>query len=159
MSGFLASLVNDYELEIERHRRRPFLRASMAACALAAVSDGAPTLSERIRVDQILETLEALKIFDPHEGVDLFNEYSNALLESPVEGHKKALDAVRAVTGNPDTAALLVRMCLAVAEAKGEKTRTDEVEIAAVCRALEVDPDQLGVYRNNSAEARVEENA
>jgi tellurite resistance protein TerB len=157
MSGFLASLLDDYELEIERHRNRPFLKASMAACALAAVADGAPTLSERIRVDQILETLEELKIFDPHEGVDLFNEFSTALLESPVEGHKKALDAVRAVSANPDAGALLVRMCLAVADAKGQKCRTDEVEIEAVCNALRLDPGELGVYRNDSVEARVEE--
>jgi len=159
MSGFLASLLDDYELEIERHRQRPFLKASMAACALAAVADGVPTLSERIRVDQILETLEALKIFDPHEGVDLFNEYSEALLESPAEGHKKALDAIRAVNGSPETAALLVRMCLAVAEAKGQKCRTDEVEIEAVCKALGVDPRDLGLYRDDLAKARVEESA
>ncbi len=159
MAGFLSSLLDDYELELERHRQRPFLKASMAACALAAVADGAPTLSERIRVDQILETLETLKIFDPHEGVDLFNEFSKMLLESPNEGHQKALEAVRAVTGNPDTAALLVRMCLAVAEAKGEKSRTDEVEIEAVCNALGVDPHELGVYRENSNHARLEENA
>ncbi len=157
MSGFLASLLDDYELEIERHRHRPFLKASMAACALAAVADGAPTLSERIRVDQILETLEHLKIFDPHEGVDLFNEYSTALMESPVDGREKALDAVKAVSANPDEAALLVRMCLAVAEAKGQKCRTDQVEIEAVCKALQVNPHELGVYQNGCAEARVEE--
>lgn len=159
MSGFLASLLDDYELELERHRKRPFLKASMAACALAAVADGAPTLSERIRVDQILETLEALKIFDPHEGVDLFNEYSAAILESPDQGREAALDAVRAVTGSPETAAILVRMCLAVAEAKGAKSSMDEREIAAVCRALGVDPRSIGLYREDSAAATVEENA
>ena len=157
MTGFLASLLDDYELEIERHRNRPFLKASMAACALAAAADGAPTLSERIRVDQILETLEELKIFDPHEGVDLFNEYSSALLESPEAGREKALAAVRAVSTNPDSAALLVRMCLAVAEAKGQKCHIDVVEIEAVCDALRVDPRELGVYRSRSAKFRLEE--
>ncbi|HSS66247.1 MAG TPA: hypothetical protein VLS27_17595, partial [Gammaproteobacteria bacterium] len=93
------------------------------------------------------------------EGVDLFNDYSRSLLELPADGRQKALDAVRAVTGNPDSAALLVRMCLAVAEAKGEKSRTDEVEIEAVCRALGVDPREVGVYRDNSTKARLEENA
>lgn len=159
MSGFLASLLDDYQLEVERLRKRPFLKASMAACALAAVADGAPTLSERIRVDQILETLEALKIFDPHQGVDLFNEYSNAILQSREDGHKKALDAVRAVSGNPDCAALLLRMCLAVAEAKGEKTRMDEIEIAAVCEVLGIDYEDIGLYREDSADARIQENA
>ena len=157
MAGFLASLLDDYELEMERHRHRPFLKASMAACALAAVADGAPTLSERIRVDQILETLEMLKIFDPHEGVDLFNQYSRELIESPEEGHRKALEAVSAMTGSPASAALLVRMCLAVAEAKGEKSRTDEIEIEAVCRVLGVDPGEVGLNRHESLQEPAEE--
>lgn len=159
MTSFLTSLLDDYELRIERYRRRPFLRASMAACALAASADGAPTLSERIRVDQILETLESLKIFDPHEGVDLFNEYSDAILESPRAGHDKALDAVRAVTDDPDAAALLVRMCLAVAQAKGETSPLDKVEIAAVCEALGLDAGIVGAYEHERAKVREKANA
>ncbi len=151
--------MDDYELEMERHRQRPFLKASMAACALAAVADGAPTFCARIRVDQILETLEALKIFDPHEGVDLFNEYSKALLKSPADGYEKALDAVKAMTGNPDTSALLVRMYLAVAEAKGERSDTDEAEFDAACKTLGVDPRELRVCGDDTADVRVKENA
>ncbi|MDX1514660.1 MAG: TerB family tellurite resistance protein [Gammaproteobacteria bacterium] len=157
MTGFLDSLLNDYRTQMERHRNRPFLKASMAACALAAVADGAPTLSERIRVDQILETLEALKIFDPHEGVELFNEYSRAILESPKEGREYALADVRNAAGDPETANLMVRMCLAVAEAKGEKSLVDQIEIVMLCSILGVEPKQAGLYTDRTPEDILED--
>jgi tellurite resistance protein len=152
MPGFLASLLNDYEAQMARNRNRPFLKASMAACALAAVADGSPTFSERIRIDQILETLEALKIFDPHDGVDLFNEYSKAILEAPRDGRAKALAAVQSVTKDADTAALIVRICLAVAESKGEKTLVDQIEIVMLCSMLGVEPKDAGLYTDGSPE-------
>ncbi len=152
MPGFLASLLNDYEAQMERHRNRPFLKASMAACALAAVADGSPTFSERIRVDQILETLEALKVFDPHDGVELFNKYSKGILEAPRDGRAKALAAVQAVTKDSDTAGLIVRICLAVAESKGEKTLVDQIEIVMLCTLLGVEPIEAGLYTDGSPE-------
>lgn len=154
MTGFLDSLLSDYQTQMARHRNRPFLKASMAACALAAVADGAPTLSERIRVDQILETLEALKIFDPHEGVELFNEYSKAILDSPREGRGRVMSELKPATNDPETADLLVRMCLAVAEAKGEKSLVDEIEIVMLCTVLGVDPADAGLYTGQLAEKR-----
>ena len=150
MTGFLASLLADYRFGMERHRNRPFLRASMAACALAAVADGAPSFSERIRVDQILETLEELRIFDPHEGVNLFNEFSRSILDSPREGRTRAMEAVKAVTGDPETAELLIRMCLATAEAKGEKNLVDQIEIVMLCSLLGVEPNYAGLYTDNA---------
>lgn len=146
MTGFLDSLLSDYQTQMARHRNRPFLKASMAACALAAVADGAPTLSERIRVDQILETLAALKIFDPHEGVELFNEYSIAILNAPREGRDRVMSELKPAINDPETANLLVRMCLAVAEAKGEKSLVDQIEIVMLCSVLGVDPEDVGLY-------------
>lgn len=151
MTGFLDSLLSDYQTQMARHRNRPFLKASMAACALAAVADGAPTLSERIRVDQILETLEALKIFDPHEGVELFNEYSRAILNAPREGRDRVMAELKPAINNPETANLLVRMCLAVAEAKGEKSLVDQIEIVMLCSVLGVDPEDAGLYTGDLA--------
>ena len=105
MSGFLASLLSDYGQQLERHRNRRFLRATMAACALAAAADGEVSFSERMRVDQIFATLRDLEVFDPHEAVDLFNDYARAILESPRQGHERALKAVHAATADRDPAA------------------------------------------------------
>ena len=56
MAGFLDDLLSNFRAQLERHRNRPLLRGAMAACALAATADGEVRLSERVRVDQILET-------------------------------------------------------------------------------------------------------
>ena len=155
MSGLLASLRNDYRLHMARHRNRPFLKAVMAACSLAAVADGEVSFSERMRLDQILQTLEELKVFDPHEAVDLFNDYSAAILASPEGGREKALKAVQAVTQDPDTAELLIRICLAVAEAKGEKGLIDQIEIVMLCTILGVEPKFAGLYTDGSSDALI----
>ncbi len=127
----------------------------MAACSLAAVADGEVSFSERMRIDQIQQTLKELKVFDPHEAVDLFNGYSAAILASPKRGRKKALKAVQAVTQDPDTAKLLVRICLAVAEAKGEKGLIDQIEIVMLCTILGVEPKFAGLYTDGSSDALI----
>ncbi len=146
MSGYLQSLLDDYRTVMERYRNRPFLNAAMAACALAACAEGEVTFSQRIRVDQILDTLERLKVFDPHEGVDLFNHYAEAILESPKEGQARAQAAVKAFTGDPESAGLLVRICLAVAEAAGDKSISQQVQIVMLCSLLGVEPRFAGLY-------------
>ena len=55
-----------------RHHNLPFLKATMAACALVATANGEVSFSERVRVDQIIETLEALQVYGPHEAVNIF---------------------------------------------------------------------------------------
>lgn len=151
MAGFLHSLLEDYHAVIERHRNRRFLNAAMAACALAACARGEVTFSQRIRVDQILDTLERLKVFDPHEGVDLFNDYAGAILDSPRSGQERAKGAVQAFTEDPETAAVLVRICLAVAEASGDASLSQEIQIVMLCSLLGVTPQHVGLYMDGSA--------
>lgn len=146
MAGFLSSLITDFQVQMERHRNRPFLRGAMGACALVASADGAVSFSERVRIDQIVETLEALKVFDPHEAVDLFNEFTDAILEDPKSGRAKALEAIQSVGDNPETAQLLIRICIAVSEAKSEKLLVDQIEIVMLCGVLGVDSKEFGLY-------------
>lgn len=146
MAGFLSSLITDFQVQMERHRNRPFLRGAMGACALVASADGAVSFSERVRIDQIVETLEALKVFDPHEAVDLFNEFTDAILEDPKSGRAKALEAIQSVADNPETAQLLIRICIAVSEAKSERLLVDQIEIVMLCTELGVDPKEFGLY-------------
>ena len=149
--SFLNTLINNFQEALERNRNRPFLNATMAACALVATADGKISLGERVRVDQILETLEALKIFDPHEAVDLFNEFSDAILESPHAGHDKALMALAEGADDDETKSLIIRICCAISEVKhdrGDKKMiaADQIEIVSLCSRLGVDPKSCGLY-------------
>ena len=154
MTGFLDELLSDYRGMLARHRNRPMLHAAMAACALAAAADGEISFGERIRVDRILETLEELKVFDPHVGVNLFNDFTQAILASPREGRAEAIAAVQAVTADPETAALVVRICLAVAESKPEKSLVEQIEIVMLCSLLGVEPSDAGLHTQDDSALR-----
>jgi tellurite resistance protein TerB len=156
MAGFLSNLINNWQDALERHRNRPFLEAAMAACAIIATDDGSVSFAERVRVDQILETLDQLNIYDPHEGGDIFNEYVDEIEKSPKEGHSKAMNAVKAFANEVESASLIIRICLAVAEADGDATLADQIEIVTLCSLLGVDPEGMGLYPDMPIEDWIE---
>lgn len=150
---FLGNLVHHFQDELERNRNRPFLRGVMAACALVATADGKVTFGERIRVDQILEALEALKVFDPHEGVNLFNEFAEAILEHPKQGHAQALQALQEAAIDAASKALIIRVCCGVSEfneVDGRKILADQIEIVSLCTLLGVEPAACGLYTDGT---------
>ena len=150
MAGFVEELIGRYQKHLERNRTRPFLDSVMAACALVAIAEGKVTFSHRVHIDQVIDTLEELKVFDPHEAVDLFNEYVAAIRKSPSAGRKKALDSIlREVRDDPEKARLLIRICLAVSELNGEIPMADQIEIVALCSRINVDPDEFELYTEN----------
>ena len=120
----------------------------MAACALVATADGEVSFSERVRVDQVVETLEHLQAFDPHEAVNIFVDFCETIQASPSEGHPKILSQLDEVKSDPETAALLIRICLAVSEADGKASLADQIEIMSLCSYLELDPEQFSLYKN-----------
>lgn len=148
MTGFLQSLKDQYRANVERHQNLPFLKATMAACALVATADGQVSFTERVRVDQIIETLEQLKAYDPHEAVDLFREFADQILASPKDGHSAVLKELDWVKSNAETAQLLIRICLAVGESNGETSLVDRIEIVSLCSWLDVDPEGFGLYQH-----------
>ncbi len=131
--------------QLERHHNLPFLKATMAASAVVAIADGSIDFSQRIRVDQVLETLEALKAFDPHEGVELFNHYAEAILDDPKSGHAEAAKAIKPMADSPDIARLLVRACRAISEANGETNLVEKIELITLCSLLHIEPVDCGL--------------
>ncbi|SDH59225.1 tellurite resistance TerB family protein [Roseospirillum parvum] len=154
MGGFLSSLLEGWQRHLEQQHNRPFLEGCMAACAMVASTDGMVDFAERVRVDQVLETLDRLKVFDPHVGVDLFNDYIEAILANPEEGHNRALNDMRAAADTPEAAELLVRVCCAVSEAgageDGVMPLVDQIEIVTLCAYLGLDPRRFGLYREGT---------
>jgi len=149
MAGFLKSLQQRYHHELARHQNRPLLTGVMAASALVATADGVVSFAERIRLDQIIENLETLNVFDPHEGIDLFNEFQDAIFADPQTGHAKAVQALRtAAKENPESTTLLIRICLAIHEADGAVSLAEQIEIVTLCSLLEIDPATVGLYHD-----------
>jgi len=146
MGGVIASLGEIFKARLDRQKNRPFLEGVMAACAVVATSDGNVSFAEQVRVDQILQTLDQLKIFDPHEGVDIFRDFSDAIIAHPKEGHDQALEAIARVSEDLEDGALLLRICLAVSEADGPASLVDQIEIVSICSRFGIDPAACGLY-------------
>lgn len=157
MGGFLSSLLEGWQRHLEQQRNQPFLEGCMAGCAMVASADGQVRFAERVRIDQVLETLDRLKVFDPHVGVDLFNDYCEAILNDPETGHTKALNDMRAAADTPEAAELLVRVCCAVSEAgageDGVMPLVDQIEIVTLCTYLGLEPGRFGLYRDGTLPA------
>jgi tellurite resistance protein TerB len=146
MGGVIASLGEMFSEHLERQKNRPFLEGVMAACAVVATSDGEVSFAEQVRVDQILQTLDQLKVFDPHEGVEIFRDFSEAIIKSPQEGHDRAIEAISKVSEDLEDGALLLRICVAVSEADGPASLTDQIEIVSICSRFGIDPAECGLY-------------
>jgi tellurite resistance protein TerB len=156
MAGFLDELKSIYRNRLLRHQNLPFLEGTMAGCALIATIKGEVSLSQRIRVDQVFEALEALQVFDPHEAVNLFNRYSEAVLKNPREGRLAALNMVKRIAaGDREKAELMIRICLAVSEADGAISLAEQIEIVTLCSILKVTPDRCGLYTGNEEESLI----
>jgi tellurite resistance protein len=145
MSGMLDNLMRFFQARSEKEQNRPFLEAAMAACAMVSASEGQVSFADRIRVDQIMDTLTRLKVFDPHEGVDLFNRYTHGILKSPKTGRETALEKIKTVTSDPETAELLIDLCLAVSLSDGITSLVEHIEIVSLCGLIGVDPDKIGL--------------
>ncbi len=144
--GFLSELIDGYQDHLERRRQRPFLTASMAACALVATADGNVSFSEHVRVDQILQTLKQLQAFDPHEGIEIFRAFCDDILANPMDGHERTWQALESNLTTPGCRDLVVRICLAVSESNAETQLADQIEIVSICSRLGIDPSGVGLY-------------
>jgi len=145
MPDFIKNLAQDLKLQLKRHEHRLFLRGAMAASALVANADGHISLSESGRLDQILEVVEKLKIFAPHDAIELFNAYVDDIREDHEAGRDRALKAVRSAGRELEDVTLLIKICVAISLADGQVPDDERREIEAICGILGVDPNSLGL--------------
>ena len=129
-------MVESLRLEIERHRQRPFLEAATAVCAFVALADGAVSFSERARMDAVLEGVSRLALFDPHDGVELFNNHVEAFGRDAAAARAEAMEVARRGAADPATAELLVRIAVAIGHADGAYSAEERAAVRQLCSAL-----------------------
>ena len=121
---------------IERHRNKPFLEAMMASTALLALADKEIVFSQRLALDFILENVKELKVFDVHQAVNRFREYSKEVQEDFNKARERVLKTVAKFSGDQQKAALLVRACILIAKADGDFSEPEQKVVDELCRVL-----------------------
>jgi tellurite resistance protein len=129
--------------KIERHRNKPFLEAMMSTTALLALADEEIVLSQRLALDFILENVKELKVFDVHQAVDLFKDYSKEVQQDFDRAREKVLKTVAKFSGDKEKAALLVRASILIAKADGDFSEGEQKVVDELCRVLCLESEKV----------------
>ena len=145
MAGFIRNAKAAIAREHERLQNRPFLEATMAASALVAMADGKVKFSELSALDELLESVRELQVYDPHVAVDLCRDYVEAISANAESGKTKALEAVGKIAGDDEAARLVIQMGLVISRSDGDFSESEMDTVRDLCAALWLDPGDVGL--------------
>lgn len=140
-------------------RNRPLLDAAMATSALVATADGEVSFAARHRVDEVLETVDALNAFDVHAAIEIFMNFVDEVRNRSEDGGSRALKAISAVAGDAEDARVVLRIACAVGRANGRYSPRAIARIRETAAALGLatpdldDGDAAPAAAGNSAKA------
>ena len=137
------SILDGLNERIARHRNRDFLKAAMAASALAAQADGTVTLSERYRIDEILARLERLRIYDPHKAVQILDAFLTELRNNGEVAERVLLGKLRRIAEDREAAELIVRIALSVSRSDGKFSAPERAQFSEICAVLGFTPERV----------------
>ena len=129
--------------EVRHFHNRDFLKAAMAVCALAAVSDDEVKLSEHYRVNAILAKEPALLPLDSEKAIDTLYAYIHALQTDWSSAAEVLYKKVRRMAGNRKRARTLMRVAYLVITADGEVNDKEREEFGRIRDMLNLDPHQV----------------
>ena len=146
MAQLFGGVRNSVGRFFERVRHRPFMEATMAACALVALSDEDHRLAELATRDRVLVRLRDLHVFDTQKAVELYDHYAGLITRDPDEGKRKTMELVGRLKDDHKESKRLVKICLAIGRADHEFTPRERSVGEEICRTLSLHPGDLGVY-------------
>ncbi len=136
------SFIESVQERLQQHRDRGFLKAAMAASALAAYADGTVSLTERYSIDDMLENLERLSLHDTEKATQILNEYIHALQDDPEPAQAVLIGKLKRISADREAADLIVQIALAVSYADGHFNYAERMQFAEICETLGVDPKE-----------------
>ncbi len=140
------NLLESVQERLHQHRDREFLKAAMAASALAAYADGTVSLTERYSIDDMLENLERLNLHDPEKAIQILNDYIHALQKDPEPAQAVLIGKLKRISADRDAADLIVKIALAVSYADGHFNYAERMQFAEICETLGVDSKEAARF-------------
>lgn len=125
---------------VEKYRDKDFLKAAMAASALTAYADGSVSVSERFKVEEILERLDRLHIYDAQKAVEKFEDYVRELEDDTEEAEKVLLAKLERIAEDKEAADLIAQIAIEVSNADRYVNRAERMQFDVICKTLSLDP-------------------
>lgn len=110
----------------------------MAATALVATADGEVTFSELSALDSVLESVQDLQIYDPHDAVDIYRRYADGIGQDQEGGTRDALHTVSRIANDREASDLVIRVAVAISKADGEFSEPEWRVVEQICETLDL---------------------
>ena len=133
-------LTEKLRLELERYRNKDFLKAVLAVCALAAGADPTMSLATRYRVDQILDRLDLVQLFDRAKVNQVLDDYIDGMREDAERAGGVLHAKIQRLAGDHKKARTLLRIAYLIIVADDLITPAEQAEFDRLCQMLAVDP-------------------
>ena len=124
--------------ELKKFRSKELLQAIVAGSTMIACSDGQVSSAEKQKLMGYVRNSEQLSVFDADKVIEAFNQYLSRFEFDATIASGEALQKISVFKGKPE-AHLIVRVCLAIANADGNLASTEQQALEQICRALDLD--------------------
>ncbi len=124
--------------ELKKFRSKDLLQAIVAGSTMIAYADGEVSASEKQKLMGYVRNSEQLSVFDTDKVIESFNQYLTRFEFDATIASGEALQKIAVFKGKPE-AHLIVRVCLAIANADGKFDSAEQQALDQICRSLDLD--------------------
>ena len=134
------ALTEKLRLELERYRNKDFLKAVLAVCALSAHADPKIGLATRYRVDEVLDRLDLIQLFDRAKVNEVLDDYIYGIEQDPPAAAEILHAKIQRLSGDHKKARTLLRIAYLIIIADDLITPAEQAEFNRLCQILAIDP-------------------
>ena len=124
--------------ELQKFRSKDLMQAIVAGATMIAYADGVVSASEKQKLMGYVRNSEQLSVFDTDKVIESFNQNLSRFEFDSTIAAGEALQKIAVFKGKPE-AHLIVRVCLAIANADGNFDTTEQQALEKICRSLDLD--------------------
>ncbi len=124
--------------ELMKFRSKDLMQAIVAGATMIAYADGDVSASEKQKLMGYVRNSEQLSVFDTDKVIESFNQNLSRFEFDSNIAIGETLQKIAVFKGKPE-AHLIVRVCLAIANADGHFDTTEQQALDQICRSLELD--------------------
>jgi tellurite resistance protein TerB len=143
MADFFTQFRSAIGEHIERFRSRDVLEATMAAAALVSMADGTVNLTEASTIDQALEAVHQLDIYDKHEAVDLYHRNIEQLKADPNGARENILKTISKISRDQQASRILIKICIAIGKSDEDLIGEEKSTIIEIAARLGIDSAEI----------------